>query len=120
MSENLNPDFPVVTGAFPLTKSWHVHLPEQFNRRVDDGSLVLWGPDLTFWVTVWNNDLKLSVNDQLQELVDSASPERGDERTQRTDTFARLTYELAEDVSGQSQSTHTISGYVISASGYVA
>ena len=39
MSTNLHPDFPVVTENFVLTKGWRITLPEEFNRRIEDGSL---------------------------------------------------------------------------------
>ncbi|REJ67067.1 MAG: DUF2185 domain-containing protein [Planctomycetota bacterium] len=38
--DRLHPDFPIVTGQYRLTSSWRVFLPLEFNRRVEDGSLV--------------------------------------------------------------------------------
>ena len=63
MSDELNPDFPIVDGDYHLTGGWHIVLPQPFNRRIEDGSLVLWTGELTFWFNVWNNERKASVND---------------------------------------------------------
>ena len=39
--------FPLVEGEHRLTATWSMYLPEQFARRIEDGSLVLWLPGLT-------------------------------------------------------------------------
>ncbi|MBY0399493.1 hypothetical protein K2X89_04310 [Myxococcota bacterium] len=49
----LHPDYPVVEGRVQMTREWSVELPQRFNRRIDDGSLVLWRPGLTIWTNIW-------------------------------------------------------------------
>lgn len=120
MSTELHPDFPVVSGDFVLTKGWRIDLPEKFNRRVEDGSLVLWRPDLTFWINVWNNDHQRSIEELLQKILMDVSPNRSDEQIERAGGVSRLTYELAEEDLGREKSGYrSINGYVISDAGYV-
>ena len=120
MSDHLNPDFPVVSGDYFLTKGWRVSLPEQFNRRIEDGSLVLWMLDLTFWITIWNNDRKASLDELLQEILARANPERSAEKSVRGDGVIRLSFELAEDDAERPDggAASSINGFIIAASGY--
>lgn len=116
----LHPDFPVVTDNYPMTKDWTAVLPVTFNRRIEDGSLVLWRPDLTFWINVWNNDAALTIDQQLDRILDGASAERSDEQIERNEALVRVTYELPEeDPERPDGDFSAISGHVISATGYV-
>lgn len=120
MPTDLHPDFPVVSGDYPLTANWRVDLPQQFNRRIEDGSLVLWRPELTLWINVWNNDQGASVDGLLASVRDHAHPERRDERIERSGTHARLSYELSEeDMEEPGATQESLNGFVIAASGYV-
>lgn len=62
----LSPNFPVVEGTYRMTTSWWVTLPGRFNRRVEDGDLVLWRPGLTVLVAAWGNDHEKSREKRLQ------------------------------------------------------
>jgi hypothetical protein len=122
MSTELHPDFPVVTGNVVMTKGWRINLPEGFNRRIEDGSLVLWRPELTFWINVWNNDAKASVDELLTRLRGQAHPDRRDEQLERSDALVRLTYALAEAdeaAEGEEPAANSINGFIIAAAGYV-
>lgn len=120
MSDQLNPDFPVVSGDYVMTKGWRVSLEDEFNRRIEDGSLVLWKPELTFWINVWNNERRASPDELLQEILVRASPERIAEKTARSEALICLTYELAEDDAERPDSApSSINGFVIAKPGYV-
>lgn len=120
MSTELHPDYPIVTGDYAMTKGWRINLGQEFNRRIEEGSLVLWRPDLTFWINVWNNDGQVSVDGVLQRLLADASPGRGEEKIETTAQMARLTYELAEDDAERDESGgESINGFVIYPGGYV-
>lgn len=120
MSTELHPDFPIVSGDCPLTARWRVRLPEQFNRRIEDGSMVLWRPELTFWINVWNNDRQASVDELLDSILKSAHPQRRAEAVERGGDVARLTYELAEEDAQDAGATQeSVNGYVFAAAGYV-
>jgi hypothetical protein len=64
----LNPNFPVVEGNYQLTHDWGLELPEKFNKRIEDGSLVLWRPGLTIWINVWGNDRGTTKQERLQRI----------------------------------------------------
>ena len=120
MSTDLHPDYPVVEGDYVLTKGWRLNLREQFNRRIDDGSMVLWRPELTFWINVWNNVGQASVDAVLERLRSDASSARRDEKIEKDQAMARLTYELAEDDTERDESHgSSINGFVIYPKGYV-
>ncbi len=117
---DMHPDFPVVTGDYPMTKGWHIALPLEFNRRIDEDSLVLWRPDLTFWINVWHSEGKVAMADILERLRAEASPARTGEQVDTTDAMIRLTYDLAEDDSERADAdSSSINGFVIVPTGYV-
>jgi len=113
----LHPDFPVVTGGYQITKTWRLDLPEQFNRRFEDDSLVLWRPQLTFWAIAWNNDYDSSMEARLASILDAASPHRTAEQIERTATLIRLTYELSEGDPSRTSIYTSISAYAIGRTG---
>lgn len=120
MNMELHPDFPVVTGDFSMPNGWSLTLPVEFNRRIEDGSLVLWMPGLTFWINVWNNDAKASPEEQLDNILISANPARRDQQIERGATLLRVTYELAEEDEERPTTDYSsISGHVIAHSGFV-
>ncbi len=120
MPTDLHPDFPVVSGDYAMTKDWRIKLDQDFNRRIDEGSLVLWRPELTLWINIWNSDGKVAVDDVLTRLLADASAQRSDEQIESTGAMARLTYELAEDDADREQSSErSINGFVIYPAGYV-
>jgi hypothetical protein len=103
-----------------MAKNWRLTLPEEFNRRIEDGSLVLWRPELTFWINIWNNDQHATVDELLGKLMAGANPERRQESIKRTDDVIGWTYELAEEVADSDDAACTsVNGYIISALGYV-
>jgi len=117
---SLHPDYPTVTGTYPMTDEWTVTLPEIFNRRVEEGCLVLWRPALTFWITIWGNDGDASADERLASILETASDRRSDQQIERAGDVVRLTYELPEEDTSRPEAVYrSISGYVISALGHV-
>ncbi len=115
---NLHPDYPVVSGLVQVTAKWTVLLPERFNRRTEDGDLVLWRPALTFWVAAWGNDHGRSRDERLALTLETASGHRSEEQIERTPELVWLTYELPEeDPDRQIPTYKSISGYVFSENG---
>lgn len=116
----LHPDFPVVSGDYQLTESWRLVLPDRFNRRFENDSLVLWRPQLTFWAIAWNNDHDSSMETRLASILAAASPRRGAEQIERTPTLIRVTYELPEEDRSRTPAEYaSISAYVISLTGHL-
>jgi hypothetical protein len=62
----LHPDFPVVEGRYQITSDWAVTLPQQFNRRIEEDSMVCWRPSVTVWTVVWNNNNNESQQERLE------------------------------------------------------
>jgi hypothetical protein len=116
----LHPDFPVVSGDYQLTENWRLVLPDRFNRRFEDDSLVLWRPQLTFWAIAWNNDHEKTMEATLATTLAAASPHRREEQIERTSSLIRLTYELPEEDLSRTPAEYTsISAYVISRTGHL-
>ena len=69
----LNPDFPVVEDKYQMTEEWSITLPGKFNRRVEDGGLVIWRPGFTIRVSALNSDKNQSKEDRLARLREGIS-----------------------------------------------
>lgn len=109
----LHPEFPIVTGKYPLTSSWVVFLPLKFNRRIKDGSLALWRPGITLYFNVWNNDHNNSIDTRLAQLKTDISPNAFELREQQADSVRRFSYRLIEnDVSA-------LYGFVVANDGHL-
>ena len=116
----LHPDYPVVSGDYQLTGDWSLLLPESFNRRIEDGQLVLWRPQLTFRIIAWGNDHNTSAESRLVSIMDAASLQRAHEQVERGDGLIRLTYELTEHDDMRARPHYnSISACVISADGHL-
>ncbi len=92
----LHPDFPVVEGTCRLTEDWSVVLPASFNKRIEDGDIVIWKPGFTIWTAIWNNDEDESQRERLRWLQDETSPDAFDEITEAGDGLIRYAYRLEE------------------------
>ena len=90
------PGYPLVQGEHRLTDAWSIHLPESFARRIEEGSLVLWRPGLTLWMTAWGNDNGESQAERLKWVKERASPDRTNERVTRAGGVTRFAYRLVD------------------------
>lgn len=93
----LHPEFPVVTGDFQLTSAWSLSLPLKFNRRVEDGSLILWRSGVTIYFNAWNNDHDESIDTRLTQLKADVSSDAFEFQEQETGGIQRFSYRLVED-----------------------
>ena len=91
------PGFPIIEGDHALTAEWSIHLPERFARRVEEGSLVLWRPGLTIWLTVWDNDHGKSQGERLEAIKKAASPSRFEEHEDKANNLTRYSYRLRDE-----------------------
>jgi hypothetical protein len=112
------PGFPLVEGQHALTAEWSINLPEQFARRVEDGSLVLWRPGLTLWLTAWGNDHNESQSERLDGIKRTASPTRTDERVSQKRRLTRWSYRL-RDRSSDGTAVESVYGFVIDERGHL-
>jgi len=119
-SPRLHPDFPIAEGRFALTDEWTAELPGPFNRRTEDGDLVIWRPGLTFWIAVWGAEDGRSPEETLAWLLEGASPERKAQRVQQEGRLTRLTYRLQESDPERKPAAYVaIHGYVIGPESHV-
>lgn len=92
----LHPDFPVIEGRYQITKEWSVTLPQKFNRRIEDGDLVIWRPGMTMWVAIWGNDKNENKEVRLQRIRDDISPQAFNIEASKSNDVLRLSYRLKE------------------------
>ncbi len=109
----LHPDFPIVTGHYKLTSTWSLSVPLKFNRRVEDGSLILWRPGVTLYFNVWNNDHNESVDTRLAQLKSEISPDAFGPQEQNNGGIQRFSYRLVEDA------VNALYGFVFADGGHV-
>ncbi|MEO7091888.1 MAG: DUF2185 domain-containing protein [Polyangiales bacterium] len=91
------PGFPIVEGRFALSKNWMLALPEQYARRVEDGSLVLWRPGITLWINAWGNDRGESQAARLAAMTAGISTSAREIQQGIADRVTRFSYLLTED-----------------------
>ena len=117
------PGFPIVEGDHALTATWTIHLPEQFARRVEEGSLVLWRPGVTIWLAVWGNDKNETQAQRLAWLKEEASPARFDVRESvgggrtRVTRVTRFSYRLRDE--SDDGPVESLSAFVLSDNGHL-
>jgi hypothetical protein len=113
----LHPDFPVVDGHYQVTKRWSVELPEKFNKRLEDDTLVIWRPGLTFWFSIWKNDQNQSQEERLTGLKARMSADAFDVQEVRDNLLIRLSYRLKEQ--SEDNRAPAFYAFVIGADGHV-
>ncbi len=113
----LHPDFPVVRGAVRLGDDWALTLAEPHNRRVEDGSLVLWRPGFTVWVNLWGNDDRQSVADRLSRIRGDISGAAFGLEESAAGPVARLSYRL--EGPGPDGTVHALYGFAVGPGGHV-
>jgi hypothetical protein len=86
----------VVQGRYRMTEQWSIDLPTPFRRRVEDRSLVLWRPGLTFWIKGMSGPHE-PPGVRLAVLRKTISPGAFDVATSDEGDTALLTYRLRED-----------------------
>jgi hypothetical protein len=92
LDAKLDPDFPVVEGEFRMTEEWSVTLPGEFNRRTENGDLILWRPGFTIGVTEIANVLDESREERLQVIRGAMSPSAYDVEESTHEDLLRITF----------------------------
>jgi hypothetical protein len=113
----LNADFPIVEGAYRFTDQWLIDLPRKFNRRVEDGDLVIWRPAFTIYIAAWNNDNNGSKADRLLWLKNEMSKDAFAVQEIEDGDIIRLGYRLTED--RDEGTVHAWYGFAIGDDGHV-
>lgn len=113
----LNPRFPVASGARQLTKSWWARYPVPLNSRIEAGNLVLWRSGLTLFVATWDNPKGESREERLNWIRSDVSTNAFDSKTKRDGELIRFSYRL-EERSGDSRRP-ALYAFVIADHGHV-
>ena len=92
----LHPEYPTVEGKYQMTRQWSVVLPGAFNRRFEDGNLVIWRPGFTIWVAVWGNDHNQSAPSRLGRIKADAAKQAFDIEEEQGTQPLRFSYRLKE------------------------
>jgi hypothetical protein len=92
----LNPKFPIVVGDYALTDNWAITLARKHNRRIEDGSLVLWRPGFTMWLRAYGASLGESAAARMAWLRTEPSPGAFDVIEERDGGVLRFSYRLGE------------------------
>jgi len=114
----LHPDFPIVYGKYQMTSDWAINLPVEFNRRIEDGSLVLWRPGFTIWIDARNNDQNQTVDAQLEWLKTLISKDAFDIQETSDKGVNLLTYRLNESMGDDR--VPALHCFAVSSTGYVS
>jgi hypothetical protein len=113
----LHPDFPVVKGKYQMTPEWSLTLGQEHNRRVDEGSLVLWRPDFTVWINIWGNDNNESIEERLKWITAESSPNAFDVNSVTKGSAHAFLYRLNE--TGNGKVTFSYNGYILANDSHV-
>jgi hypothetical protein len=97
MSNWPHPEHPLIEGRYKLTNQWLINLPQQFNRRIEDKSLVLWRPGVTFWMNIWGNTRNETQAQQLTKVKKDSSKERFRQEERIEVGITRYSYHLIGD-----------------------
>ena len=90
------PGLTVVRGPCQLTEGWSVDLPEKFNRRSEDDSIVIWRHGLTLWFSVGDDDRTQSKEERLAGIEGRISANAFGKDEVSDERLTRLCYRLNE------------------------
>jgi len=90
------PKFPTVTGRYQMTDNWSVELKDEYKKRYEDGSLVLWRPGITSWIVLYNAKPKMTREDALKWRKQDADKQRVQEFATSDEKHLRWAYLLFE------------------------
>jgi hypothetical protein len=113
----LHPEFPVVNGTYQMTEEWAITLNEPHNRRIEDGSLVIWRPGFTVWVNVWGNDNNKTITERAAWLKEGISQESFELEESKSNSLVRIGYRINEK--SLEGTVYSYNGFAINSNGYV-
>ncbi|MCW1924234.1 hypothetical protein OKA05_16830 [Luteolibacter arcticus] len=95
-SKPLHPKYPVIEGNYRMTEDWSVTLDQKYNRRIEDGNLVIWRPGFTIWTIVWNAKEGETPEQRLKHLKEGISDKATDVTEEKEGKVLKLSYRLNE------------------------
>ena len=88
--------YPTVSGDTDLTDNWGLHLPGDFMRRMERGTLVLWRSGLTLWIDAYGTEDGLPIMDRMARDVARASEGASEVSNAIAAGVGRVSYRLDE------------------------
>ena len=79
-----------------ISEEWWIGLDESYKTRVEDGSLVLWRPERTVWISIWNDRDGRTPRDRLAHWVAERDIRAADLFQESDGDLLRHGYLLAE------------------------
>jgi hypothetical protein len=61
-----------------ISDEWWISVDETYRTRVHDGSLVLWRPERTIWINIWNDRAGRSRRERLERWIADRDPRATD------------------------------------------
>jgi hypothetical protein len=116
-SKPLHPKYPVIEGNYRMTEDWAVTLDQKYNRRIEDGSLVIWRPGFTIWTNVWNAKEGETPEQNLQLLKKDISAKATDMKEEKEGTILKLSYRL--DEASEDKRRPAFYGFAVGPTGHV-
>lgn len=116
--EVLDPAFPIVEGDFAMCEHWSLRLPLPFNRRMDEDALLLWRPDLTAHIHVWNDPTAEHNRWQRFHALCGETPDDAFE-AETTDEAGVLRRSYRRDMLRGEGLTHSLHAFAIGTTGRV-
>ena len=113
----LHPKFPVVEGVYQMTAEWALKIDQKHNRRIEDGSLVIWRPGFTIWTTVWSLKDDETPEQRFKSLSRDIAVNATDVVTVKDKQPFRISYRLKEPADDDREPAFY--GFVVSSNGHV-
>jgi hypothetical protein len=90
------PKFPTVRGRYEMTDNWSIELKDEYKKRFEDGSLVLWRPGITSWIVVYNAKPSMTREDALKWRKQDTDKKKEQEFEVSDEKYLRWAYLLFE------------------------
>ena len=100
-----------------MTRDWAVTLPEKYNRRFEDDSLVIWRPGFTIWTIIWNNNNRKTPQERLEWIRRDASSDAFEAEILTEGGIIHYAYRLTEP--REEGVVHAFYAFAIGAEGHV-
>ncbi|MEQ9314277.1 MAG: hypothetical protein RLN72_00410 [Henriciella sp.] len=117
VEDGLHPKYPIVEGDVPLTARWQITLPQKFNQRIEDGTLVLWRPGLTVWLNAYGTEDGMSIDERIARDRANASDDAVDMEQFESGGVTYLIYRL--DHEAESDASHSLYGFAHATDGQI-
>jgi hypothetical protein len=79
-----------------ISEEWWIGVDDTYRTRVEDGSLVIWRPERTIWINIWNDHAGKSRRERLERWIADRNPSSTDLFEHETPSLLSFGYLLEE------------------------